>query len=167
MKYYHGYWPVLAIIKQYLTNVKKRLARDLNAEQQDLRLPAFGSGKNAKDQKRTIPKDAKSRLKVLSELEVDEDEVDEDEVDEDEVDEDEVDEDEVDEDEVDEDETDPEDDRAEMALYEHYKGALEHEKIQTNASQGSNEGDEGEYRDPLSSKKSVEYQLLFHGCLLT
>ena len=39
MKHYYGYWPVLAIIKQYLSNTKKRLAQDLKAEHDDPGLP--------------------------------------------------------------------------------------------------------------------------------
>jgi hypothetical protein len=46
MKYYHGYWPVLAIIKQYLSNIKKRLARDLKAEHDDPALPGSNESQN-------------------------------------------------------------------------------------------------------------------------
>ena len=53
MKSYHGYWPVLAIIKQYLGNVKKNLARDLEAPRRHLSqsevecpTPSFGSNLN-------------------------------------------------------------------------------------------------------------------------
>lgn len=46
MKHYHGYWPVLAIIKQYLSNIKKRLAQDLKAEQGDPGLPGSIESQN-------------------------------------------------------------------------------------------------------------------------
>jgi hypothetical protein len=52
MDHYYGYWPVLAIIKQYLSNVKKRLAQDLKAEQDDAGLP----GSKSNESQNTTPK---------------------------------------------------------------------------------------------------------------
>ena len=46
MKHYYGYWPVLAIIKQYLSNIKKRLAQDLKAEHDDPGLPGSNESQN-------------------------------------------------------------------------------------------------------------------------
>ena len=52
MKHYHGYWQVLAIIKQYLANIKKRLAQDLKSEQEDPGLPES----NFKEPQNKMPK---------------------------------------------------------------------------------------------------------------
>ena len=46
MKHYYRYWPVLAIIKQYLSNRKKWLAQDLKAEHDDPGLPGSNKSQN-------------------------------------------------------------------------------------------------------------------------
>ena len=157
MKYYHGYWPVLAIIKQYLTNVKKRLTRDLNAEQQDLRLPGSEGGKN---QMKANSEKSKTRHRVILDNDSDADTEEDDEEVEPEVSDDGVVEDEPevdDEDEEveaevdDEDNIDEEDDRAEMDLYEHYSEAFEDDTSQRNGIQ--DDEDESGW-EPLPSKKS-------------
>jgi hypothetical protein len=128
--------------------VKKRLTRDLNAEQQDPQLPGSqGRLKKAKSPTKTKPEKPKTRHLVASDEDSEmEEEVEDSEV---EVDNDD-DDDEVDED--NEDDFDLEDDRAEMDLYQHYRKAIEDGTSERNGIQ--DEGDE----ETQPSKKSVEYQ---------
>lgn len=172
MKHYYGYWPVLAIIKQYLSNIKKRLAQDLKAEQDDHGLPGSNESRNttvelegdrddsshiadANDVKKAAPRKTRRRhlngsSKVLGESE--ESEESEDEFEEFQVDS-EVDL-ESDEDEVD-DEADLEDDAAEMEIYEYYSGDLDRNSKQDNEDERHKSDDEG--IPPL--EESVEYRL--------
>ena len=174
MKHYHGYWPVLAIIKQYLSNIKKRLARDLKAEHEDPGLPGSDESesqnmtpdvdeelghdrdtsghniRNKNDLKKAASKKTKRRRlndsgKAFREEEFEDTES---EFEVEESDEDEV--------EVDhEDQTDPEDDEAEMEIYQYYGGALD-----SNSKQDDDDGDEGHKHNNMEVQpveKSVEY----------
>jgi len=137
MKHYYGYWPVLAIIKQYLSNRKKRLAQDLKAEHDDPGLPGSNESQNKApkaDEELEGNESDSSRITKAKGLKTaskkrrlngsgkglgveaeSEDEVGDEEDEDEEVGE------SKDEDE-DEDEADPEDDKAEMEIYEYYGG---------------------------------------------
>ena len=101
MKHYHGYWPVLAIIKQYLSNVKKRLAEDLKAEQNDPGLPGKMKAQNKPQKHHSSGSDMESD----EELKVDEEESEVEEESDNMV------------EESNEDKVDSEDDRAEIEIY--------------------------------------------------
>ena len=135
MKSYHGYWPVLAIIKQYLGNVKKNLARDLNAEQDDTGLPGSNeSGKVEERKRKSFNKRPKHPLGG-SELGSESEGQSEDEKSGDE-----------------EDEVNLEDDKAEMEMYEHYTKGLGH-----NDNQEDDEGHGGDNQEIPLVDKPVEY----------
>jgi cobalamin biosynthesis protein CobT len=158
MKHYHGYWPVFAIIKQYLSNIKKRFARDLKAEQDDAALPGpnesgddsshmtkrchlDGSGKGGKAVRDEESED--------EELEFEDEEFEDDDDDED-------DEDETDEE--DSDVTDVEDDKAEMDLHKRHGGALAGNSKQDDASDGERHKSNLNKGGIPPVKKSVEYR---------
>lgn len=132
MKYYHGYWPVLAIIKQYLSNVKKRLAEDLKAEQNDPGLPG----------KMKAQKKPQKRYTSGSDVELDEESKADEESGVGEESDDMV-------EESDEDEVDSEDDRAEMEMYEYYGSGRKNE-------QEDDDGPTTDHRKIPPVKKSVE-----------
>jgi len=149
MRYYHGYWPVLAIIKQYLSNVKKRLAEDLKAEQNDRGLPGKMKAQKKPQKRHSSGSDAESD----EESKVDEQGSEGEEESDDMVEESDEDEDEEESDEMveesDEDEVDSEDDRAEMEMYEHYTSGRKNE-------QEDDDGAKTDRRKVLPVKKSVE-----------
>jgi len=133
MKRYHGYWPVLAIIKQYLSNVKKRLAEDLKAEQNDPGLPGKMKAQNKPQKRHSSGSDAESD----EELKVDEEESEVEEESDDMV------------EESDEDKVDSEDDRAEMEMYEYYGSGHQNE-------QDDDDRPRNDHRKIPPVKKSVE-----------
>jgi hypothetical protein len=155
MNYYHGYWPVLAIIKQYLSNVKKRLARDLKAEQQDSCLP--GSRKSTKTTKDRISGKAQPQHldevdEPANKIEIDNNNEEEVEDDRDETEDDNA-EDDYEEAEVDEYEDDNGDNdsnnEAEKELYDHYGGTF------------NRVGDNADYMKTPRAKKSVTFEVGF------
>ena len=135
MKSYHGYWPVLAIIKQYLGNVKKNLARDLNVEQDDTCLPGSNKSRKVEERKRKAFNKAPKHTLGGSELGSESEGQSEDEKSGDE-----------------EDEVDLEDDKAEMEMYEHYTKGLGH-----NNNQEDDEGQGGDDQEIPLVDKPVEY----------
>ena len=134
MKYYHGYWPVLAIIKQYLLDVKKQLEKDVKAEQKDLGLP----GKTKAQKKTHTHHSNSSDEEVDEEWKVGEEKSEDGEELEDTV------------EENDEDDVDSEDDRAEMEMYKYYGSVHKNH-------QEDDDRPRSDQRKPV--KKSVEYQL--------
>jgi len=161
MKHYHGYWLVLAIIKQYLGNVKKKLARDLNEEQDDPRLPGLYKPVKTRLKKKASTKAPKRRSDDSdkdSEFEEDEVEVEVEEGDKD-------DEDKFEDN--DEDEANPEDDRAEMDLFDYYEGVLGHNDNAKAKSDEDDEGNESDYRETPSVEEFVAYRLFSFDHLLT
>jgi hypothetical protein len=160
MKHYHGYWPVLAIIKQYLSNIKKRLAQDLKAERDDPALPGSKEPRNiapkVKEDSSHIrnakePANKKTKKHPLNgsgkALQGAEEELEDVEYEAEESEDEESDEDEVDLD--DEDEIDLEDDKAEMEMYEHYSKQVDEDE--------RHKRKDGERIPPVET--SVEYQL--------
>lgn len=143
MKYYQGYWPVLAIIKQYLGNAKKRLVRDLKAEQADRGLP--GSNANSKRRHKVKSRKTTASAKALEVEEESEDGVkasdEESESGNEEESENEIEDSEADE------EVDSEDDEVELELYEHYTQDL-----------GPRNERRSNDRPETSVEKAVEYQ---------
>ena len=133
MKYYHGYWPVLTIIKQYLLNVKKWLAKDLKAEQNDPGLPEKMKAQKKPQKCHSSGSDVESD----EELKVDKEES------------------EVEEKLVDmvgksdEDKVDSEDNRAEMEMFEYYGSGCKNK-------QEDDDGPRTNHRKIPSVKKSVE-----------
>ena len=126
MKCYHGYWPVLAIIKQYLGNVKKNLARDLEAEQDDTRLPGSKKCRKAKDRKQeAFNKVPKCSLDDSDSGSDDTEKSDDERLDDYEVDS----EDDSEEDDSEDDSVDLEDDKAEMDIYEDYAKEVDQETL--------------------------------------
>jgi hypothetical protein len=133
MKYYQGYWPILAIIKQYLSNVKKRLAEDLKAEKNNHSLPGEMKAQKKPQKRHSSGSDAESD----EESKVDEQESEVEKESDDMV------------EESDEDEVDSEDDRAEMEMYEYYGSGRKN-------AQEDDDGPRTDHRKIAPVKKSVE-----------
>ena len=134
MKYYHGYWPVLTIIKQYLLNVRKQLEKTVKAEMRDPGLP----GKTRAQKKPHKCHSNGSDEETDEELKVGEEKSEDGEESNDTV------------EENFEDDVDSEDDRAKMEMYEYY--GLVHKNDQED-----DHRPRSDHRKPV--KKSVEYQL--------
>jgi len=137
LKYYQGYWPVLAIIKQYLGNAKKRLVRDLKAEQADRGLP--GSNANSKRRHKVKSRKTTASAKALEVEEESEDGI--------KASDEESESGNEEESENENEEVDSEDDKAELELYEHYTQDL-----------GPRNERRSNDRPETSVEKAVEYQ---------